>query len=154
MHLSCPCYRIDADLIQRQNFLAVADLNNHITEDHRIARMKCPTCLKYFKSATALMAHCESRGAKCEINKADDYNIFLDRMSGGFLAVQEKIRPDHLNNPAVLLKNPVKDRPPVPYQPPVASYLQYTVTTPPDWKEPERHTVIGGIPNEQRQVRW
>jgi hypothetical protein len=132
--------------------LTRTDLNHHITNDHRIERMKCPTCLKYFKSATALMAHCESHGAKCEINKAEDFNIFLDRMSGGFLAVEEKVRPDHLNNPSVIKINEVTGRP-EPYQPPVANYLQYAVTKPPDWKEPEQQTVIGGIPNMQ-QVRW
>ncbi|KAF1918524.1 hypothetical protein BDU57DRAFT_445196 [Ampelomyces quisqualis] len=137
-----------------QNFLTPADLTNHIHDDHRIVRMKCPACLKYFKSATALMAHCESLGAKCNINQADNFNIFLDRISGGFLAVDEKIRPDHLNNPSVLLPNHQLGRPPVPYQPPVASYLQYSVTTPPDWKEPQRLALVDGRPNMQQQVRW
>lgn len=104
-------------------------------------------CLKYFKSATALMSHCESRGAKCQINKAEDYNIFLDRLSGGFLGAKEMIWPDHLNNPVVMLHNEQTghmER----YQPPVASYLQYTVTKPPDWKDPVPTTVIGGPPQE------
>jgi hypothetical protein len=139
---SCP-------FICEQDFKTSGDLNHHILNDHRITRMKCPTCLKYFKSATALIAHCESRGAKCEINKAENYNIFLDRISGGFLGVQEKIRPDHLNNPVVLIKNKENhhmER----YVPPVASYLQYMVTKPPDWKEPMGVKVIGGIPGRQR----
>lgn len=114
-----------------------ADLNQHINSDHRMTRMKCLSCLKYFKSATALMAHCESRGSKCQVNKADNYNIFLDRVSGGFLGVDEKTRPDHLNNPAVMLTNPDTGRLEK-YKPPVATYLQYEVTTPPDWKEPAK----------------
>jgi hypothetical protein len=123
-------------------------------EDHRITRMKCPMCLKYFKSAAALMAHCESRGAKCQINKADDFNIFLDRLSGGFLGVEEKTRPDHLNNPTVFLPDEDTGRIEK-YTPPVASYLQYMVTKPPDWKEPDRAVkVTGGIPNMQRRVQW
>jgi hypothetical protein len=121
-------------------------------EDHRITRMKCPMCLKYFKSATALMAHCESRGARCEINKAEDFNIFLDRLSGGFLGVEEKTRPDHLNNPSRLLPNQDTGRLER-YKPTVASYLQYEVTTPPDWKEPDRSTLVGGVAL-QRRVRW
>jgi hypothetical protein len=116
--------------------------------------MKCPTCLKYFKSATALMAHCESRGAKCQINKATDFNIFLDRISGGFLGVEEKIRPDHLNNPTVLLHDSATghmER----YKPPVATYLQYVVTKPPDWKEPARGGVqIGGMPRHGHGSPW
>lgn len=108
--------------------------------------MKCPMCLKYFKSATALMSHCESRGARCQINKADDFNIFLDRLSGGFLGVKEITRPDHLNNPTVMITNEETGRMER-YKPPVASYMQYQVTTPPDWKGPVRTTTIsGGFP--------
>ncbi|KAH7385909.1 hypothetical protein BKA66DRAFT_511252 [Pyrenochaeta sp. MPI-SDFR-AT-0127] len=139
--------------ICEQTFDAAGDLNKHILGDHRITRMKCPTCLKYFKSATALMAHCESRGAKCQINKAEDYNIFLDRLSGGFLGVNEIVRPDHLNNPTVMLHNQETghmER----YRPPVASYLQYCVTKPPDWRDPVKQGVqIGGIP-EVRPSQW
>lgn len=110
--------------------------------------MKCPRCLKYFNSATALMAHCESPGARCQISKAEDFNIFLDRLSGGFLSVEEKIRPDHLNNKNVLLRNEETGHMEM-YKPPVASYLEYKVTTPPDWKGPAAHCVqIGGIPEE------
>lgn len=123
----------------------MSDLNQHILGDHRITRIKCPTCLKYFKSATALIAHCESRGAKCPINKADDYNIFLDRISGGFLAVDEQVRPDHLNNQTVFITDPVSGHMEK-YRAPVASYLRYMVTTPPDWKEPVKAAAqIGGM---------
>jgi hypothetical protein len=113
--------------------------------------MKCPMCLKYFKSATALMAHCESRGARCQINKADDFNIFLDRISGGFLGVEEKTRPDHLNNKKVLLRNPDTGHMEM-YKPPIATYLQYTVTTPPDWKAPPARPAaqIGGFPKRDQ----
>jgi hypothetical protein len=132
------------------NFATPADLNKHINSDHRLTRMKCPSCLKYFKSATALMAHCESRGSKCQINKADNFNIFLDRISGGFLGVNEKTRPDHLNNPTVMLTNPNTGRPET-YKPPVASYLQYMVTKPPDWKEPTKAGVQIGFAAQQSQ---
>ena len=121
--------------------------------DHRITRMKCPSCLKYYKSARDLIAHCEARGARCEINKAENYNIFLDRISGGFLGVEEKVRPDHLNNPSVLLHVDETGRMER-YIPPVASYLQYVVTKPPDWKEPVGVKVIGGFPGQQREPQW
>ncbi|KAL5119616.1 hypothetical protein ACEQ8H_002462 [Pleosporales sp. CAS-2024a] len=140
-----------------QTFDTASDQRAHISEDHRITRMKCPTCLKYFKSATALMSHCESRGSRCEINKADDYNLFLDRLSGGFLAVQEQTRPDHLNNPSTLVTN-ADTRRLEPYTPVAASYLQYKVTPPPDWKPPVRSTTVGsGCMQQQQQqqkMRW
>lgn len=108
--------------------------------------MKCPNCLKYFNNAWQLMAHCENRLSKCEISKKEDYTLFLDRMSGGFLAVKEAVRPDHLNNPSKFIENKETGRLEK-YAPPVSTYLQYTVTKPPDWKEPVRVAkVIGGIP--------
>ncbi|KAI4940020.1 uncharacterized protein J4E92_001308 [Alternaria infectoria] len=131
--------------ICEQSFPIPSDLNTHILGDHRITRMKCPKCLKYFKHATALMAHCESRGARCNINQTDNFAIFLDRMSGGFLGVEEKIRPDHLNTRSVMIQNSETGHMEL-YKPPVASYLQYEVTTPPDWKNPVRQGVtIGGM---------
>jgi hypothetical protein len=114
--------------------------------------MKCPSCLKYFKSATALMAHCESRGARCQINKADDFNIFLNRISGGFLGVEEKIRADHLHNPTFMIHNENTghmER----YMPTAASYLQYMVTAPPDYKPPVQVNRICG-PGRMPQSRW
>ncbi|KAF1836292.1 hypothetical protein BDW02DRAFT_616512 [Decorospora gaudefroyi] len=129
-----------------QTFPIAGDLNRHILKDHRVTRMKCPRCLKYFQSSTALMAHCESHGSRCQINKAEDFNIFLDRLSGGFLGVEEKVRPDHLNNGEVMVKNPDTGHMEM-YRPVVARYLQYRVTTPPGWKKPVRPAAqFGGIP--------
>ncbi|KAI8943101.1 hypothetical protein NX059_001131 [Plenodomus lindquistii] len=141
---SCP-------FICEQTFETVSNLNQHILGDHRITRMKCPTCLHYFKSATALVAHCESRGAKCQINKAEDFNKFLSQISGGFLEVKEMTRKDHvdheLNRPR-FITNPETQRMER-YQPVVATYLQYNVSTPPDWKEPAKVGVqIGGLPRK------
>ncbi|KAF1945915.1 hypothetical protein EJ02DRAFT_509057 [Clathrospora elynae] len=138
---SCP-------FVCEQIFESAGDLDHHIRGEHRITRMKCPACLRYFKNATALMAHCESRGARCQINKAEDFNIFIDRISGGFLGVKEKVRPDHLNTRKVMLTNAETGHMEV-YSPTVACYLQYTVTKPPDWKDPVRPGAqIGGFPNK------
>lgn len=108
--------------------------------------MKCPICLKYFNNATALISHCEAAGARCRINKTDSFNIWLNRMSGGFLSVEEKVRPDHLNTRKVLLRNEETGHMEM-YNPLVASYLQYTVTVPADYKEVVRPPLqIGGGP--------
>lgn len=121
-------------------------MKDHIILEHRITRMKCPSCLKYFKSVTALMAHCESHSTRCQINKADDFNIFLDKMTGGFLSVREKTRPDHMHNPTVMITNPDTGRPET-YTPPTANYLQYSSSRPIDWKEPKKVAEqIGGGP--------
>jgi hypothetical protein len=94
------------------------------------------------------MCHCESRGSRCHINKADDFSIFLDRLTGGFLSVQEKTRPEFLHNPTVSVRNIETGKMEL-YRPPTASYLQYEATTPADWKKKAATLKIGGIPNEE-----
>lgn len=106
--------------------------------------MKCPSCLKYFNSVTALMGHCESRGSRCQINKSEDFSIFLNKLTGGFLSVKEEVRPDHLHNPTVELLDPVTGTK-KPYTPPTARYLQYSTSRPADWKDPTKVAAqIGG----------
>ena len=119
-------------------------MRHHILTSHRITRVKCPYCLKYFDSVTALMCHCESRGSKCMINKTEDFNIFLDKLTGGFLSVEEKVRPDHLENETKMVMNPERGRL-EPYTPPTATYLKFSSTKPVDWAEPKRIAAqIGG----------
>lgn len=104
--------------------------------DHRITKMRCPSCHDLFPSCYALVAHCESGSKKCKINEAHDFGTFLDRLTGGFLAVQEAVRPDHLHNPAVLVNDPATGRIER-YRPPTATYLKYLVTKPVDWTDPQ-----------------
>lgn len=152
-HLSLPPHTTNSQTT-RQLFPTISDLTDHIYSDHRVARMLCPTCFKTFKSATALMAHCESLTSKCHLSRADDYNKILDRLSGGFLSVSNTVRPDHRDNPAVMLTNAETGRLEL-YRPPVATYLEYTVSTPPDWKETERKMVtIGGFPAKSEGKGW
>ncbi|KAJ4305810.1 hypothetical protein N0V90_001342 [Kalmusia sp. IMI 367209] len=127
-----------------QNFEEAREMRQHILVSHRVTRVKCPYCLKYFDSVTALMCHCESRGSKCMINKTEDFNIFLDKLTGGFLSVEEKIRPDHLENETKMIANPDTGRM-EPYTPPTATYLKFSATKPVDWREPEKVAAqIGG----------
>lgn len=41
--------------------------------------------MRLFNSTTALVQHCESPSNRCRIRSADDYNVALDRMTGGYL---------------------------------------------------------------------
>jgi hypothetical protein len=91
---------------------------------------------------TALVAHCETGSPRCNIKEAADYEIVLDRLTGGFLGAREKTRPDHENNPTVLIKDH-KTKGMKRYAPPVSSYMQYAVTKPPDWEEPAEVLKIG-----------
>jgi hypothetical protein len=110
--------------------------------DHRISMMRCPSCLGNFASCTALVAHCESGSRKCNIRKANDYGTFLDRLTGGFLGVEECIRDEFIENPAVLVTDPETGRIEK-YNPPTATFLKYRVTKPVDWEDREERAKIG-----------
>ena len=72
-------------LFYRQTFESIAELRDHVLAAHRINRAKCPYCLKYFDSITALMGHCQSRGSKCQVNKGYrvQFNSALGPYKGG-----------------------------------------------------------------------
>ncbi|KAF2740138.1 hypothetical protein EJ04DRAFT_482870 [Polyplosphaeria fusca] len=122
--------------ICEQHFKIPADLNRHIMNDHRITKMRCPHCLNQFKSCTALVTHCESSKSKCGISRTEDFGVFLDRLTGGFVTVKEKTRPEFVHNPVIKFFNTETNRIEV-YQPTTAKYLQYSSTTPADFAPPD-----------------
>lgn len=131
-HCPFPCER---------TFALPIDLAKHIIEEHKIKAMQCPKCFRSFKSCTGLVAHCESTTSRCTINRNPDFAIYLDNLTGGFLNVEEKIRPDHLHNPTIMVKlRP--DEPPVPWKYPEVQYLQFEPSNPPDYKKPEEKKVV------------
>lgn len=77
-----------------ENFKQNIDLSRHITSIHRITDFRCPSCLRLFKSATALVAHCETASARCRISGTRKFGQVIDEFSGGFLEVKGKKRPD------------------------------------------------------------
>lgn len=126
-----------------------ADLSRHIIDGHRITKMRCPRCLDLFPTCTALVAHCESGSRKCNIRKASDFGTFLDRLTGGFLGVDEQVRPEFEKNKTIQFTNPVTgitSR----FTPPVASYLKYEVTKPVQWKPEPENLTIGGYKEDNR----
>ena len=125
----------------RQDFDIPADLARHINERHRIMSVTCPRCRKQFPSVTALVAHCESGASKCRIREADDFGKFLDKLTGGFLGVEEKVRPELEETRMVLITNPETGRVER-YRPPIATYQQYSSTKPIDYKEKEAPKVV------------
>jgi hypothetical protein len=144
----------------RQTFADDVEMRDHILVAHRISRAKCPYCLKYFDSVTALMSHCQSRGSRCQVNKADDFGEFLNRLTGGFLSVEEKVRPDYIQNETVEVRNP-ETQEMEKYTPPTVTYLEYTSSKPMDWKEPTKvagqiggGSTSGTFNYRNQQSRW
>lgn len=48
-------------------------------------RLRCPACLRIFKSATALVQHAESQSYKCDIRESEKYRQAVDQITGGFI---------------------------------------------------------------------
>ncbi|GME28800.1 putative C2H2 finger domain protein [Neofusicoccum parvum] len=77
-----------------ENFLEPFMLEHHISTIHAIAQLRCPQCLKLFKSVTALVAHCEAATSNCGISRSDRFGQAIDKFSGGFLGARDAHRPD------------------------------------------------------------
>ena len=125
---SCP-FACDA------SFEAVPELNRHIMVLHRIVQLRCPRCLNLFKTATALISHCENPAGRCSISKADDFNQALDVLSGGFLGVKALVRPDFLDLKPVMVRNECGDL--EPFFPTRVSYNRYEGIAPPQFHSGE-----------------
>lgn len=50
-----------------------------------LTRISCPSCLRIFKTTSALVAHCESATTRCKINQSANYRQIMDEISGGVL---------------------------------------------------------------------
>ncbi|RFU30768.1 hypothetical protein B7463_g5589, partial [Scytalidium lignicola] len=50
---------------------------------HMNEKLRCPNCLDYFASSTALTQHCESQGVRCRIREAGNYNSTVDEITIG-----------------------------------------------------------------------
>jgi hypothetical protein len=48
-------------------------------------RLRCPSCLRQYNSATALVQHTESQARKCQIRDSRDYRQAVDLITGGLL---------------------------------------------------------------------
>jgi len=107
------------------------ELEKHIEDQHKIDRIRCPSCLKLFKSYTGLIAHCESASSTCRLAKSDKLGQMIDEFSGGFLNVDRVARPDN-------------DRK---IDGTTISYAKFEVTTPADFQreidDQKEVTVVG-----------
>lgn len=87
--------RCAADIYDSKGMKTPMELEKHVEDEHKIDRIRCPSCLKIFKSYTALIAHCESASSSCRIAKSDKLGQMIDEFSGGFLTAKKIARPDN-----------------------------------------------------------
>ncbi|TEA18231.1 hypothetical protein C8034_v011431 [Colletotrichum sidae] len=60
---------------------------------HYNVKLQCPSCLRWFKDASALVAHAESQSTRCSIRHSENFRIFMDQLTGGVADVTGK-NPD------------------------------------------------------------
>jgi hypothetical protein len=81
-------------ILNRESFQTPSDNSRHISEEHAIQTVRCPSCLKLFKTYTGLIAHFESAGSRCRLKGSEKFGQAIDLFSGGFLAANVERRPD------------------------------------------------------------
>jgi hypothetical protein len=128
-------------------FQTPRDIENHIMRDHRITDLRCPSCLKIYKTSAALVSHMEAPNGRCHVARSDKFSQTVDQFSGGFLNANYAIRPDHKphENPEVeTVIDPATGLPAVDAkgktiqiekQPIPVGYNQYEATKPSEWVE-------------------
>lgn len=58
-----------------------------LTGVHAVSSVQCPSCLKRFKTTTALIAHAESGSTKCELRKTEDFDREIRAITAGLIKV-------------------------------------------------------------------
>ncbi|KAK3680198.1 hypothetical protein LTR78_000575 [Recurvomyces mirabilis] len=69
-------------------FDTLSDLQGHIQFAHLRLLFVCPTCLKRFQSATAMVSHMEAT-TRCRVKEHDKFMDILDDITGGFLEAKQ-----------------------------------------------------------------
>ncbi|KAL8669351.1 MAG: hypothetical protein Q9168_006056 [Polycauliona sp. 1 TL-2023] len=80
----CPYWKCHFKGALRQDLEAHFDDRNN---GHRRFEHQCPSCLKRFKTASAMMAHLESPAVRCSMRNSKAYGNVLHLVSGGHLNV-------------------------------------------------------------------
>lgn len=82
-HYVCPAYKCGRKL------RSIKDFEVHLLSGaHAAARVKCPCCLKSFKSTQALVAHAESGSRKCDLRNTENFDLTIREITGGLLKVE------------------------------------------------------------------
>ncbi|KAL8768778.1 MAG: hypothetical protein Q9209_005066 [Squamulea sp. 1 TL-2023] len=99
----CPYFKCGFKALLRQDLEAHFDDRNN---GHRGFEYQCPSCLKRFKTASAMMAHLESPTVRCTIRESKGFGNILHLVSGGHLNISG--RHNDGTNRLVVPKDPAK----------------------------------------------
>lgn len=69
-----------------QRILSVQEFEQHLLSSAHVGgKVQCPSCLKKFKTTTALVAHAESWSTKCDLKNSAEYDLALRSMTAGLI---------------------------------------------------------------------
>ncbi|RDA93016.1 hypothetical protein CP533_0720 [Ophiocordyceps camponoti-saundersi (nom. inval.)] len=54
---------------------------------HAVKKYHCPYCNRRFPTMTAIVSHAEQSSARCHIRESDNYEAFMDHLTGGVIDV-------------------------------------------------------------------
>lgn len=57
-----------------------------VSAAHVAQKVQCPSCLKKFKTTTALVAHAESGSVRCDLRNSTEYDLMLRQMTAGLIS--------------------------------------------------------------------
>ncbi|GFN12674.1 putative C2H2 finger domain protein [Aspergillus tubingensis] len=73
----CPC---------KAEFSSMRDFEEHVvTKTNQNRGIQCPGCLRIFRTAAALVAHCESASTRCKVNRGLQFSQVINDISGGLV---------------------------------------------------------------------
>ncbi|PFH61392.1 hypothetical protein XA68_17504 [Ophiocordyceps unilateralis] len=61
---------------------------------HAEKKYHCPYCHRRFPTLTAIVAHAEQSSSRCHIRESDNYDAFMDQLTGGVIDVGEERHDD------------------------------------------------------------
>ncbi|KAF4589619.1 Zinc finger, C2H2 [Ophiocordyceps camponoti-floridani] len=71
-----------------KTFLKAGPLVSHLRSmAHAVKRYHCPYCHRRFPTLTSIVAHAEQSSSRCHIRDSDNYDAWIDQLTGGVLDV-------------------------------------------------------------------
>ncbi|KAK5947541.1 hypothetical protein PMZ80_001694 [Knufia obscura] len=82
------CYVCPGHMCGRK-LRSIQEFEQHLLSGAHVGGMvQCPSCLKRFKTTTALVAHAESGSTKCDLRKTEEFDLAIQQITAGLIKVE------------------------------------------------------------------
>jgi len=73
----------------RRKLRSEQEFEEHLLSGAHVGGMvQCPSCLKKFKTTTALVAHAESGSTRCDLRKTEEFDLAIQQITAGMIRVE------------------------------------------------------------------